>query len=76
MTQNTKTEIKTAWDKTVAFLIEKSDTVSENIALEIIGKPKDEIHAILSRARTDFWDMGEQYFIQEIRKSQQKTQEP
>lgn len=70
MTQNTKT----ALEKTIAFLRKKSNTVSKNAALEMMGKSEDEIRIIWNRIVTDFWNMGVKYFIREIRKNRQKTQ--
>ena len=69
MTQNT---IKTDWDKTVDFLIKKWDSVCETIAPEIIGKSEDEIGIILDRVKTDFWNMGVEYFIRERSKTLRK----
>ncbi len=43
MTQNAETEFKSSFDKTIAFLTKKSDTVCGAAAFEIAGKPENDI---------------------------------
>ena len=77
MTQNTmiqtpETELKADLSKTVEFLRKKWDSVCEATAPEIIGKSEDEIGKILDRVKTDFWNMGVEYFIRERSKTLRK----
>ena len=77
MTQNTLTQtpeidLRADLDKTVAFLRKKWNSVCEATAPEIIGKSEDEIGIILDRVKTDFWNMGVEYFIRERSKTLRK----